>query len=157
MTTSANVTYYEIRDIQGRFVEDNSQHAYCKNTIKDWLEKFQPAEKFVLQMNHPDEDEGNNYSKSVNLKDYLDGKYRHTMWREEDGNVDDGYYCAEHNYTHLKKECVECLQRDLQIAKAEIKRLNQEVEAYINSDDYDLPQLTNEETLKKLNITLDIN
>ena len=41
----------------------------------------------------------------------------------------------------------------LEIAKEEIKRLNTELEAYIDSDDYDLPQLTDKNILKLLDIS----
>ena len=153
--TSANVTYYVVTDIYGK-CELHSQHCLCKNTIKDELQKYQPANKFTLQLNHPDEDECDSYSKVMNLQDYLDGKYRHTAWKEEDGNIDDSHYCAKHDYEHLKKDCPDCIKERYEIAKSEIKRLNEEMIAYSNKCMYyELPQTTDEDILNDLGIVLD--
>ena len=124
MSTSANVTHYWVKNKFGVGVAEYSQHAYCKNSITDNLKKHQPPEDFMLQARHPDENECDNYSKEVNLKDYLDGKYKHTFWREEDGNLMDIQYCAEHHYQSLKEDCVESLKRNLEKSKTEVKGAN---------------------------------
>lgn len=153
--TSANVTYYTVTNIANGCVYTHSQHCMCKNIIKDELQKYQPANKFTLQLNHPDEEEGDNYSKVMNLQDYLDGKYKHTAWKEEDGNIDDSHYCAKHDYDYLKDECVDCMKEFYIVAKNEIKRLNEEIITYGYFDVYELPQRTNEKLLDDLGIVLD--
>lgn len=108
----------------GILVGEYSQHAYCKNIITENLKKHQPLEDFTIQANHPDENETDNYSKVVNLKDYLDGRYKHTFWKEEDGKAMDIQYCAEHHYQSLKEDCVECLKKSLEKSKTEVKGAN---------------------------------
>ena len=111
--TSANMTYYRIFDLSGKLIFTHSQHHYCKNTIKAELQKYVPAENYMIQCNTPDEDECDNYSKKVNLKDYLDGKYKRTLWDEQNEDKTDADYCDKHGYKHLKENCVECLQERL--------------------------------------------
>jgi len=115
--TSANVTYYKIYDLDNVCVGKHSQHCLCKSTVKEELQKYQPANKYKLQINHPDENEADHYSKMMNLQDYLDGKYKHTAWQEEDGNIDDSHYCAEHHYQYLKEKCPECAVYKIKTAK----------------------------------------
>lgn len=124
--TSANVTYYEVNSIDGKTKHKNSQHCMCKNTINDWLKTFTPAENYLVQMIHPDENEVERCSKRVNLKKYLEGKYRFTLWREEDGDREDEQYCAEHGHQDLKENCVYCLKRKLEEAEAYIKQMDAE-------------------------------
>jgi hypothetical protein len=150
--TSANITYYEIyhKDNLLEVVANHSQHCYCKNSIKDKLNEYVPPEDYFIQLNHPDEEENDHCSKLMNLKDYLDGKYRHTAWREEDGNLDDSHYCEEHDYEYLKKDCVMCLREKYIQSINELRRINQELKNYIDNEDVDLPQLTEESLLEFL-------
>lgn len=151
--TSANVTYYMVyhKDNLHKAVGNHSQHCMCKWTITDTLkEQYNPPEDYMVQLNHPDEEEDDQYSKAVNLKDYLDGKYKHTIWKEEDGELDDSHYCEEHYHEYLKKDCVLCMGKKYSAAIKELRRINQELRDYIDSDLVDIPQLTDESLLEFL-------
>ena len=126
MSTSANVTDYVVQSIDGKSKHTNSQHCMCKNTISDWLKTFTPSENYLVQLCHDDENGVANYSKRVNLKAYLERKYRFTIWREEDGDVDDSHYCMEHGHQDLKENCVYCLKEKLAEAEAYIKQMDSE-------------------------------
>jgi hypothetical protein len=84
MSTSANVTKYFVCNKLGGLVGEHSQHAYCKNTIKEKLNQYQPAEDYTIKANHPDENECDNWSRQVNLKEYLEGKFKHTFWMSDE-------------------------------------------------------------------------
>lgn len=73
MSTSANVTYYNVYK-NGKFVAEHRQNHYCKQRIKEQLKQHLPVENFTLIARWPDEDEVDHFSESMPLKDYLDGK-----------------------------------------------------------------------------------
>jgi len=124
MSTSADVTYYRVYK-DNKLVKEHSQHCLCKNTIKDHLLTYTPPEDYTLQLLFVDEYEADHYSKKVCLKDYLDGKYKHTLWREDDGDaVDDSKYCGIHEYKHLKGDCPECLKAENKLLRERIRALS---------------------------------
>ncbi len=68
--TSTNVTYFTIRDLQGKAVGEHRQHAYCKTNWKS-LQQFQPYENFTIQPWGLDEDEEEWYGDINNLRDFV--------------------------------------------------------------------------------------
>lgn len=68
--TSANVTNYTIRDLQGNEVGKHSQHCYCKT---NWgvLLKFTPYENFTIQPWGEDEEEEIWEGETYNLRDFI--------------------------------------------------------------------------------------
>ena len=82
--TSANVTRYFVYNKLSGLVGEHSQHAYCKNTITTKLKQHQPAEDFTMRACHPDENETEHWSRRVNLKEYLEGKFKHTFWMSDE-------------------------------------------------------------------------
>jgi hypothetical protein len=73
MSTSANVTYYDVFK-DGKWVKEFSQHHYCKSiNLKEKLAEFQPPEVYTIQRRYPDEDEVDHLSNPLNLKLFLEG------------------------------------------------------------------------------------
>ena len=73
MSTSANVTYYEVYK-DDKLVGKHSQHCMCKSTIKAELSKYTPSCDYEVRAIWPDENEAPYYTKRMRLSDYLDGK-----------------------------------------------------------------------------------
>lgn len=73
MSTSANVTYYEIFK-DGNFVDSHSQNCMCKNAIKEKLSKYIPALDYKIRLRWLDENEANHYTNKIRLSDYFSGK-----------------------------------------------------------------------------------
>ncbi len=69
--TSANVTEYTIRDLDGKKVGTHSQHAYCKTKWEKLL-VFTPPENFTITPWGYDEEEEEWEGEEKNLKDFLD-------------------------------------------------------------------------------------
>jgi hypothetical protein len=86
--TSANVTYYFVYNKLGGLVGEHSTHAYCKNTLNDQLKQYEPLEDYTIKANHPDENECDNWSRQVNLKEYLEGKHKGTFWMSDEELVE---------------------------------------------------------------------
>jgi hypothetical protein len=68
--TSANVTHYDVRDLQGEIVGEHSQHLYCK---AKWevLQKFQPYDNYTIQAWGYDQEEEFWEGKKYNLRDFV--------------------------------------------------------------------------------------
>jgi len=81
VTTSANVTYYEVYK-DGALVKEHSQHAYCKSRIREQLLAYVPAEAYTLILRWPDEEEEDHFSKEMLLSDYLNGVK--VEWEDDD-------------------------------------------------------------------------
>lgn len=81
MSTSANVTYYQVSDIKGNRIREHRQNCLCKNSVRGELATYQPPEDYTIVLRWPDEDEANHYTEGMSLKDYLDGKK--VVWRDD--------------------------------------------------------------------------
>ncbi len=68
--TSANVTRYTIRDLQGNEVGQHSQHCLCKPNYEKLL-KFTPFENYTIQSWGEDEEEEMWYGRTYNLRDFI--------------------------------------------------------------------------------------
>ena len=71
MSTSANVTEYEITDLQGNQVGNHREHALCKSQHQELIDKFSPTENFEIRAYWYDEDEAYHEGNAINLKDWL--------------------------------------------------------------------------------------
>jgi hypothetical protein len=74
MSTSANVTYYQVFNKSGNLVKEHSQHCLCKPKVKEELAVYQLSEDYTIILRHPDEDEADHYTLKMSLKDFLNGK-----------------------------------------------------------------------------------
>ena len=81
MSTSANVTYYQIYK-DGKFVKEHRQNHYCKFRIKEELAQYQPSKDYTLICRWPDEDEVDRYTAGMPLNEYINGKK--LKWKERD-------------------------------------------------------------------------
>lgn len=103
--TSANVTYYEVYK-DGKYIDSVSQHCYCKCTYKEELsELFKPAKDYTLIVRWPDEEENDQYSKEMNLEDFMNGKK--VEWEEnpwDDCISEDEHKLYEDDETDYKYE-----------------------------------------------------
>lgn len=81
MSTSANVTYYQIYK-NGKFIEQHRQNCMCKFKVRDELAQYQPAEDYTLICLWPDEDEAPHYTVEMPLNEYMGGKK--LTWKERD-------------------------------------------------------------------------
>lgn len=68
--TSANVTYYTIRDLQENDVGRHSQHCLCK-THWEKLLVFTPPENFTIQPWGYDDEEEYWEGRTHNLRDFI--------------------------------------------------------------------------------------
>jgi len=81
--TSANTTYYTLAKLDGTFAGRESQNCMCRSTIRQTLaDKYQPVDQYLVQLNHPDEDEVDHFSKWMNLQAYLAGE--RVAWEEDE-------------------------------------------------------------------------
>lgn len=92
MSTSANVTYYQVYK-GDRLVGEHSQHALCKYVVREKLAKYQPASDYMLRLRHPDEDEVDQYTQFVSLATYLtsDPKNFRFQWIGQYERMHDNY------------------------------------------------------------------
>jgi len=72
--TSANVTYFNVYDQQGKTVLQTSQHAYCKNTVRQQFQALANPEQLTITATWPDEEEVRHDSEPLNLAAYLKGE-----------------------------------------------------------------------------------
>lgn len=68
--TSANVTNYIIRDLNGNKVGEHRQNCYCKTNWEKLL-VYTPAENFTIQSYWSDEEENTWQGKIHNLRDFI--------------------------------------------------------------------------------------
>lgn len=73
MSTSANVTYYQVFK-NGVFVEEHSQHALCKSKIHEKLAKYSPVEDYTVVIRWPDENEVDHLQDPIPLSKFLRGE-----------------------------------------------------------------------------------
>ena len=81
MSTSANVTYYTVKDLDGKVVGQYSQNCMCKDHLREKLSAHTPPEAFTISARWPDEDEADHYSNEISLKDFIDRK-KHLKFRD---------------------------------------------------------------------------
>ena len=75
MTTSSNITQYQLLNDEGKIVKELRQHCLCKITIKDRLtEAFKEFPNATLVLCWPDEHEAPHYTKPMKLSEYLNGQ-----------------------------------------------------------------------------------
>jgi len=82
--TSANVTYYIVKDKDGNKIAEYSQNCLCKNTITEKLKSHTPYKDFTLELCWPDEHEAPHYTQEMSLDDYLGGVK--LIWLDEYGD-----------------------------------------------------------------------
>ena len=110
MSTSANVTFYTIKDKQGDMVKEYRQNCMCKDTdLKAGLKSHVPHEDFSITLCWPDYDEVDQWTKEMSLSDYLQGIK--PIWVDENGDPKISY------------EDFVSLQKQLQSAVEVIERL----------------------------------
>lgn len=81
MSTSANVTYYTVKDLAGKVVGEYRQNCMCKDHLREQLAVHTPPEAFTISSRWPDEDEADHYSDEINLKDFIDRR-KHLKFRD---------------------------------------------------------------------------
>ena len=72
MSTSANVTYYQIYR-KGKYVDEHRQNCMCKSTIRKELGQYQPSKDYSIILRWPDENEADHFTYEMPLEDFLGG------------------------------------------------------------------------------------
>jgi len=80
--TSANVTYYGVYK-DGKLIEEISQHAYCKDRVKEKLAQYTPPEDYTLIARWPDENEVDHFTREISLADYVN-KTKTLRWKGDE-------------------------------------------------------------------------
>ena len=84
MATSANITYYIVKDKNGRIVGEYRQNCLCKDVKTEKLKLHVPYEDFTIILRWPDENEVDHFTEEISLKDYLNGaKVNKVKWKKE--------------------------------------------------------------------------
>ena len=82
--TSANVTHFIVTEIEtDKVVGRYQQNILCKRTVDEDLAKHQPPYLFHLLVNHPDENEEDDFIYNGSLEEYLHEQQRKQAARKE--------------------------------------------------------------------------